>query len=248
MNTISTKRLLPALGLLAAAGVAALPLALAAPASADHHKQMKTGQPTAEEALEKLMEGNARFIKGENIHPNLSLERRAELAEGQQPFAVIVSCADSRVAPELLFDAGPGDLFVIRVAGNIASEYEVGSVEYAAGPLNTPLVVVLGHESCGAVDAAVSSVVNDADFPGNIEDIVDAIEPAVEKATETASGPALLDEAIKVNARMVAEQLRHTGPILEDAVEKGTLKIVAARYDLDEGRVELVEEMGAHSH
>ena len=246
MKKTSRNRLLTALTAAAFAGAAALPLALSAPAQADHHAKKATGQPTPDEALAKLMEGNARFVEGKNTHPNMSLERRAELAEGQAPYAIIVSCSDSRVAPELLFDAGPGDLFIIRAAGNIVDDYGIGSVEYAAGPLASPLVVVLGHESCGAVDAAVAAEVNNADFPGRIHDIVEDIRPAVEAAMEHATGPALLEEAISVNAVSVAKQLSRSEPILEDAVEAGTLKIVAARYDLDTGKVELIED--THDH
>ena len=140
--------------------------------------------PTADEALAKLMEGNARFVSGDMQHPNLSAERRAELAEGQAPYAVIVSCSDSRVPPELVFDAGPGDLFVIRVAGNIVGDDAQASIEYAVGVLKTPLVLVMGHESCGAVGAAVKTQTEGTEFPGSIHDLVETIRPSVETAME----------------------------------------------------------------
>ncbi|MEL7088092.1 MAG: carbonic anhydrase, partial [Planctomycetota bacterium] len=132
-------------------GVAVAGLACSA-ALADGHKESSP----AEDALKKLMDGNARFVAGEMMHPNLTADRRAELAQGQSPYAIIVSCSDSRVPPEQVFDAGPGDLFVIRVAGNVVGDDAQASIEYAVAVLNSPLVVVMGHESCGAVDAAVT--------------------------------------------------------------------------------------------
>jgi len=163
--------------LTAAAAVILSAVFAAAPAAAEHY----AGSP-ADAALARLMEGNARFVAGEMVHPNLSAEKRAELASGQSPYAVIVSCSDSRVPPELVFDAGPGDLFIIRVAGNVVGDDAMASIEYAVAKLNSPLVLVMGHESCGAVGAAVATETEDAKFGGSIHDLVETIRPAVQDA------------------------------------------------------------------
>lgn len=189
------------------------------------------------ESLQKLMEGNARFVAGEMEHPNLSAERRAELAEGQAPFAIIVSCSDSRVPPEQVFDAGPGDLFVIRVAGNVVGDDAQASIEYAVAVLGTPLVVVMGHESCGAVGAAVKAETKDAEFGGHIHDLVETIRPSVISAMERASGDELLEAAIEDNAQRVVTELERSKPYVGPAAAEKTIAIVAARYDLDTGKV-----------
>ncbi len=195
--------------------------------------------PTAEAALAKLMEGNARFVAGEMQHPNLSAERRAELAKGQSPYAVIVSCSDSRVPPEHVFDAGPGDLFVIRVAGNVVGDDALASIEYAVAKLHSPLVLVMGHENCGAVGAAVATEVDGAAFGGQIHDLVETIRPAVQTAMECAEGEGLLDAAVQANAESVAAQLCDSKPYVGAAVESGAATVLAGRYDLDTGEVTL---------
>ena len=224
-------------------------LAAAAPAAlADDGASM-----TPDAALQKLMDGNARFVAGELEHPNLSKEVRETLAQGQNPYAVIVGCADSRVPPELLFDAGPGDLFVIRVAGNVVDDFEQASIEYAVAVLETPLVVVLGHESCGAVDAAVKAERGEASFEGHIHDLVEEIRESVESAMDKPYEGDLLDAAVAENANRVKHQLTRSQPYVGPAVEDGKVKLVAARYDLDTGEVTRVDEhdkdgMDGHDH
>jgi carbonic anhydrase len=181
--------------------------------------------------LDTLKAGNARFVAGQPVHANQSVDRRTEVAGGQHPFAIVVGCSDSRVPPEIVFDQGLGDLFVVRVAGNIVDDHALGSIEYAAEHLHVPLVVVLGHDKCGAVDAAVSG----GDVPGHIASIVDAIKPAVEEARSEPGN--LLDNAIDANVRRVVYEIRHSEPILEHDVEAGKLTVVGARYKLDSGQV-----------
>lgn len=187
----------------------------------------------ATEALEKLKAGNARYAAGRMSHPDETPARRAELAEGQRPFAVIVGCSDSRVPPEIVFDQGLGDLFVVRSAGNVMDTILTGSVEYAVEHLGVKLVVVLGHEKCGAVTAAVHSV-----REAHITSIVKAIHPAVVQ-TRKQPGDAV-HNCVVANARHVAEQLRHSHPLLAHKVEKDGVKVVAADYDVATGAVEFL--------
>ncbi len=230
----------------AAALSAALPFSSAL---ADHHGD-KPAIPSPEAALQKLMDGNARFVSGEMEHPNLAKEVRESLAKGQSPYAVIVGCADSRVPPELLFDAGPGDLFVIRVAGNVVDDYEKASIEYAVAVLGTPLVVVLGHESCGAVDAAVKAEKGEASFNGHIHDLVEDIRPSVEAAMKdhNAANGSLLDAAVAENARRVKHELERSQPYIGKFAEEGKIGLVAARYDLNTGEVTRVDLQHDHDH
>lgn len=190
--------------------------------------------PSENIAQKKLLEGNKRFVEGKMSHPDQAAARRTELAKSQHPFAVIVSCSDSRVPPEVLFDQGLGDLFVIRLAGNILNDAAIGSIEYAVEHLGAKYVMVLGHERCGAVDATVKG----GEAPGHIGSLVKAIQPAVDKA-KTQQGD-LLDNAVKANVAMVVQQLKTSAPILEESVKKGSLAIVGARYDLDEGAVAIL--------
>ncbi len=189
----------------------------------------------AEEALKLLKEGNKRYIEGNSIHPHSDPKYRKSLANEQHPFAVILTCADSRVTPEILFDCGLGDLFVIRVAGNVAKEKVVGSIEYAIKYLNANLVVVMGHEKCGAVSAAMS----DAEPGGHIGRILENIKPAV-YITRTMKGDTLTN-AIKLNAQIVSEHLKENKPIIEDAVKAGGVKIYSSYYELSSGKVEFFD-------
>ena len=203
----------------------------------------------AKASIQKLMDGNERFVSGELEHPNLSKQYREELAGGQSPYAVIVGCSDSRVPPELVFDAGPGDLFVIRDAGNVVGDNEMASVEYAVAKLGTPVVVVLSHENCGAVGAAVATATEGAEFDGKIDELVEVIMPAVKSAQKRADGPELTEAAIEDNAQRVAKQLRESDPYLAKAVAEGKVMIVAARYDLDTGKVTAYPDMSmSHDH
>lgn len=192
----------------------------------------------ADQALYRLMDGNARFVANKSIHLDLSAKRRAEIRQGQKPFAVILGCSDSRVPPNYIFDTGLGDLFVIRVAGNVADDVGIGSIEYAVEHLGAHLVVVLGHEKCGAVDATLNCIKSHTEAPGHIQSIVHAIEPAVKSMP---NGPGDdLDDAVRANVQYVSHLLRHSKPILEHEVESGKVKVVGAYYDLESGRVELL--------
>lgn len=189
---------------------------------------------TPDEALAKLMEGNRRFVENKRLNPNQDSVRISQVATGQAPFAAILGCADSRVVSEMVFDQGLGDLFVVRVAGNIAITEGIASEEFAVGVLGTPLLVVLGHERCGAVQAALET---GTELPGVIESLVYAIRPAVE-ASSGESGDQLTN-AVKENVRLQVRRLQNSSVIAE-AVEQGKLKVVGAFYDLDTGEVSLV--------
>jgi carbonic anhydrase len=192
---------------------------------------------TAEQALQKLMDGNARFVSGDVEHPNQSAERRDEVIAGQHPFAIVVGCSDSRVPPEIIFDQGIGDIFIIRTAGQVLDDAALGSIEYGAEHLGVPLVVVLGHDSCGAVEATIEG----GEAPGHIANLVEAIQPAVDEARNVASEDELLNASIDINIENIVDQLETSEPILSELVEKGELTIVGARYHLDSGEVEILE-------
>lgn len=189
----------------------------------------------AEDALKRLVTGNARFVSGKSVRPNQSAERREETAAGQKPFAIILTCSDSRVPPEVIFDRGIGDIFIIRTAGNVVDDIAIGSIEYAVEHLGVKLVVVLGHKKCGAVDATTKG----GEAPGHIGSIVDKIKPAVAKAKN--KGGNLLDESIKENMKMIVEELKESRPILSEFVEKHELKIVGGIYDISSGSVKFAE-------
>ena len=192
---------------------------------------------TADEALKMLLDGNVRFVQGKQESKKLGDDRRKELAKGQNPIAIILSCSDSRVPPEHIFNQGLGDIFVVRVAGNVADPIELGSIEYGAEHLNVPLVVVLGHKFCGAVKATVAG----GKPEGNIEAIVKKINPAVDIARKKAKDKdALLDAAIDENAKLTAKTLIEKSDILKHLVHEGKLKIVVGVYDLASGKVELL--------
>jgi carbonic anhydrase len=191
------------------------------------------------QALRLLQEGNDRFVMEAPFRSAQGRERRVELARGQAPFCVLVGCSDSRVSPELLFGRGLGELFIVRNAGNTVDTAALGSIEYGVGVLGCPLVVVLGHESCGAVAAAIEVVRNNATFPGVIGEMIQPIIPAV-LASRNEPGDAL-NNAVVANARRVAARLRSQSPVIQEALRANRLKIVAARYDLDDGDVDWFE-------
>lgn len=199
----------------------------------------KTTAPlSADEAWRDLLDGNARFVKGQPSSPRRSPEDFRGLAEAQYPEAVIVSCADSRVAPEILFDVGVGDVFVVRVAGNVvggAGAVVKGSIEYAIAELNVPLIVVLGHSSCGAVKAAMKHIDAKDSLPGAIDGLVELIKPAVTQSHGRPGDP--LDNAMRQNVENGVARLKELQPILAPRVTEGKLKIVAAVYDLRIGKV-----------
>ncbi len=195
-----------------------------------------------EEALARLIIGNRHFVNAKPAFPDQDAARREALLEGQAPFAAILSCSDSRVAPEVLFDQGLGDLFVVRVAGNVANAIGIASLEYAAEHLGTRLIVVLGHERCGAVTAAVGG----GELPGHLPALMTALQPAVAANRDPHGDP--VEGAIRANVELTAELLRESGPILAEMVEKGELKIVGARYDLDTGIVEWLDGLAGPGH
>src|SRR5213080_4668199 len=170
-------------------------------------------------AISKLKEGNGRYAGGNLQHPGQTAERRTELANTQHPFATIVSCSDSRVPPEIVFDQGLGDLFIVRVAGNVINDEGLGSIEYSVDHLGTRLILVLGHQSCGAVKAARETIAAKGKAPGHIESLVAAIKPAV-KATAKDD----LETTVKANVRNVVQALRSSTPILKAKVDSGEIK------------------------
>lgn len=207
-----------------------LALALAGAAVSAEHG----AGPTADEALRKLLEGNKRYAAEAAVNPDHDAACRTRVAKGQAPFAIVLGCSDSRVAPEVLFDQGMGDLFVVRTAGQVADDVALGSIEYAAEHLGAPLVVVLGHERCGAVKATADG----GEAPGHIEALVKAIRPSVEKVKGKEGD--LAENAMVANVEATVEQLKASKPILAKLVEEGKLKVVGARYDLDTGEVTLL--------
>ena len=201
----------------------------------------------AYEALARLREGNRRFVSGQTDSEALrtSLARRSELVAGQQPFAIILGCSDSRVPAELVFDQGLGDLFVIRIAGNIVAPSQIGSVEFAAERFGTPLVVVLGHSRCGAVSATLEEIVRPTQHQSrHLHSIVERVRPSIESLLETElrhDPESLLKQAVRSNVRASANQLRHGSEILEQRIKQQTLLIVGAEYSLETGVVDFFD-------
>ena len=191
-----------------------------------------------EAALKQLIAGNERYVARKARHPNRTVKRRMEIASGQHPFAVILGCADSRVAPEIVFDQGLGDLFVVRVAGNIANDAVIGSIEYAVAHLGSRLVVVLGHEKCGAVAAAVEVAEKGAALPGHLPAVVQPILPAVGAVRDQPGDR--LDNAVRANVRLVVGRLRSSEAVLKPMLIDGRIQIVGRRYDLTSGFVDLI--------
>lgn len=188
-------------------------------------------------SLERLLKGNERYVEGVSLRHDFKHEREA-LAGGQNPFAAILSCADSRIAPEYAFDSGRGDLFVCRVAGNFANSESVASLEYAVAELGTPLILVLGHDACGAVNATIKSLKDGTTLPGHLPSLVEAIAPAVKAVSQ--QGGDTLANAIKKNVVDNVIKLSSATPILSAAVEQGKLKVAGGIYRLKDGRVEMV--------
>ncbi len=190
--------------------------------------------PSPDAALQRLMDGNRRFMRHKGRHPDQSQARMREVAQVQHPIATLLSCADSRVPPEILFDEGIGDLFDIRVAGNIVTSEVLGSLEYAVSVLGTPLVMVLGHERCGAVTAAVQG----ERLPGHMSSFVKAIKPAISKTKGESGDP--VDNAVIANVQYQIEKLKRSSTIVSQQLRDGKLKIFGGRYDLDTGEVTLI--------
>ena len=204
---------------------------------------------TAQEALIRLQEGNQRFAKGKSTSNATDPSRRNELLAGQKPFAIILGCSDSRVPAEIVFDQGLGDLFVIRIAGNIVAPSQIGSIEFAVETFQTPLVVVLGHTHCGAVAATLNQIHQpQSSRSQHLQSIVERIRPAVEPLSgiwTDLTHEQLLERAIRSNVRMSVNQLRHGSSFLEETHDSGSLWIVGAEYSLESGEVDFFE--GQHS-
>ncbi len=207
--------------------------ALAAPfASADENDDVP-----GKESLRLLLEGNLRYVSGNITHGGQSMaDLRSELIAGQHPFAVIVGCSDSRIPPEIIFDQGLGDIFVVRTAGQVLDNASLGSIEYAVEHLDVPLVVVLGHDGCGAVNAAVEG----GEALCHMKYLVERIQPAADEAIKMGNDSELLDNAINNNIMNIKKELEDNNCILSERIQRGELAIVAARYDMDTGVVHIM--------
>lgn len=191
-------------------------------------------------ALRRLVEGNKRFVDGQPKHPHQARDWRGAIEKGQKPFAVVVGCSDSRVPPELVFDQGFGDLFVVRVAGHVADEDGIGSVEYAVDHLGVQLVVVLGHSSCGAVSAALDHLGDRSDEPSEITSLLYRIEPALAEIPKEADHDQQVAEAVRRNVQLTVRKLSRVDD-LRKQIKGGTVKVVGAVYDMHTGKVELLK-------
>ena len=199
--------------------------------------EIKIEKPTPEQVIQMLKDGNKRFVQGKAVHPHGGIDRRALANKENQAkyaFATIVSCSDSRVPPELIFDTGIMDLFVIRIAGNICNTDEAGSIEYGLFNVNTPLLIIMGHSKCGAVTATAKG----GEAHGHIGGIVKLIAPAVNNVKNQPGD--LVDNAIKENARLVAAAIASSKPVLGKMVEEGKIAVIPAYYDIDTGLVEML--------
>jgi carbonic anhydrase len=191
---------------------------------------------TTHEAIQRLKDGNRRFVENKATHERQQAERRAVIAKKQNPFVIVVCCSDSRVPPEIVFDQGLGDLFVIRTAGNVVDDVCLGSIEYGVEHLGVRLIVVLGHEHCGAVEAAVAG----GEAHGHIKAVVNAIRPTVEKVKSQPGNP--VENVVRANVSETVKKLSTTAPILPERIKAGKLSIIGARYVLDDGHVEFFKE------
>lgn len=246
--TISRRRVLAAGGLAAAGGAGLAGSAAARPAEplapdpagtlALAEAPDSTGMPNPAGALDRLLTGNRRFVAGRARHPRQSPRHLRELADGQRPFAITLGCADSRVPPELLFDQGLGDLFEHRVAGNVVDDLLLGSIEFALEEFAPPLLLVLGHERCGAVTATVAAIAHGGTPPGSIGSIVDALRPTIEPMLDAPGD--VVEAGVRANVRMQVRRLTTTSAIVRERVRSGRLAVIGARYDLDHGLVSLL--------
>ena len=212
--------------------------AVAAASIASAQAQPARSAETPDAALARLMEGNARYVSGQLKERDFSANRAAR-AQGQAPFAAILGCADSRVAPELAFDQAPGELFIVRVAGNFVTPEGLGSLEFGAAVLGTKVIMVLGHTSCGAVNATVDALQKGNTLPGHIAGLVTAMKPGIEPIMKT-TGPDLQQRAVVANVQANVRRLQTEKPILSEMVAAGKVRIVGAYYDLPTGKVIMV--------
>ena len=219
-------------------GAGAAALAAAPLVAGTAQAQPARAVDTPDAAVNRLLEGNGRYVAGKMNERDFSSGRAAR-AQGQAPFAAILGCGDSRVAPELAFDQGPGELFVVRVAGNFMTPDGLGSLEFGAAVLGTKAIMVLGHTSCGAVNATVDALNKGNDLPGHIADIVKAMKPGIEPVLKQ-PGADLYQRAVVANVRYTVQRLQEAKPILADMVAAKKLRVVGAVYDLPTGKVSLV--------
>ena len=201
---------------------------------ASDHAQAQSQPVASDTPLQKLMEGNKRFVEQKREYPDQSAARLKEIASGQHPFATILGCADSRVPAEIIFDQGMGDLFVVRVAGNVVNPEVIGSLEYATSVVGTQLLMIIGHERCGAVTEAVKGDI----LPGNIASFVNDIKQAVERVRNQPGD--FIDNAVIANVQLQIELLKKRSKIITQLIKEGKLKVVGARYDLDTGEVKII--------
>jgi carbonic anhydrase len=202
-----------------------------------------TSHLTPAEAWQKLRDGNARFVSATTSHPNQDASRRASLVNTQDPFAVIFGCSDSRLAAEIIFDVGLGDIFVVRTAGQVIDDAVLGSLEYSVSVLKVPLIVILGHDSCGAVTATAQSVESGTMPTGFIRDLVERITPSV--LTSRRNGVDDINGMVEEHIRQTGQRLVDSSRVIADAVEKGTTAVVGVTYRLDEGKADVISELGS---
>jgi carbonic anhydrase len=239
-ESISRRTLMQRAAVAAAAGVAPAAMgavADAAQAEADVEFAAAPHPVSPRGALRMLMEGNRRFVRGLARHPNQTIQRRRRLAKGQKPFAVVFSCIDSRVPPEIVFDHGLGDLFTARTGAQTADAVVLGSVEFGPDEAGTPLIFVLGHESCGAVKAAIESIRTNTPAPGHVRAVVDALRPAYDVALRQSGD--MVDNMVRAQTKLTVAQLK-SEPGLAEKIRAGRLMIVGGRYSLKTGRVQII--------
>jgi len=193
-------------------------------------------------AWRRLREGNERFVSGESLHPNQDASRRSSLIENQNPFAVIFGCSDSRLAAEIIFDLGLGDAFVVRTAGQVIDDAVLGSLEYSISELRVPLIVILGHDSCGAVKATKSAVETGEMPPGFIRDLVERITPSVLTARRNNQDD--VNDMVVEHVKQTAARLADSSRVISDAIDDGRVAVIGLSYKLDEGRAALVSGIG----
>lgn len=197
-------------------------------------------RPTADQVLETLLEGNRRFVAGQLLHPNHCQESRLLVVDGQKPIATVLTCADSRVPPVDIFDQGIGDLFVVRVAGNIIGDHTLGSIEYAVSMLQTPLVVVMGHASCGAV----SAVIGGKKLDGHMATLAPPIQAAAKRVQDNSGD--LVNNTSREVAKLIARRIAESEPIIADHVKDGSVKVIAMYYDLRSGAVTVLDDSSSN--
>ena len=215
-------------GILTVVAIAMLLMSVRGAVSAEHAPAM-----SADQALKLLLEGNQRFIAGKTEHPNQTPARRVEIAKGQHPFAAVLACSDSRTSPEVVFDRGLGDIFVVRVAGNVADQVVIESLDYSVKHLGVRVVMILGHRRCGAVIAAVEG----HEEPGDVGPMLTELRPAVEASKGEPGDP--VENAVRENVKLVMKKLA-TSEELAAIVKSGELRIVGGVYDLDTGKIEML--------